>query len=284
MKSIIVLFSAFVVFDLSRTEDSKCSGPNCEQIISMPLLDNMEATLKADLDVRKLKTVLRSFIRQVVKKEVEYVMREDMRTIMNESVSNVENIFKDRTNEMKLGLNSEFDELQKRIMNESMSNFENLSHRTNEMKLGLDSKFDKFMKEKEMQDEENKVALTAQLTSTPSSNGIMKFDNVIFSVGYNNLQSYKSTGKFICERSGLYLISASIVSSKNNGHFYLYLNNNAITATYISYDDNNPSTTQNTGTIVLTLQLDPNDSVWVKNGITSINTGKWSTLTVVKVR
>lgn len=50
-------------------------------------------------------------------------MREDMRTVMNESVSNVESLFDDRTNDTKLD---------------------------------LDSKFDKLMKEKEMQDEENK--------------------------------------------------------------------------------------------------------------------------------
>ncbi|CAC5407927.1 unnamed protein product [Mytilus coruscus] len=252
MKSIIVLFLTFVVFDLSRTEESKCSGPNCEQIISMPLLDNMEATLKADLDVRKLNKFLQSFIRQLVKKEVEDVMREDMKKIINESVSNVESLFEDRTNEMKLG---------------------------------LDSKFDELMKKKEMQDEENKVALTAHITSEPGSQGIMKFDNVIFSVGYNNLSAYKSTGKFICERSGLYLISASIVAEANNGYYSVYLNNNVITYKYISYNNNNPSSTRNTGTIVLALQLHPNDSVWVKNtGSTRISIGNWSTLTIVKVK
>lgn len=131
------------------------------------------------------------------------------------------------------------------------------------------------------------VALTSQLTSSPSTDGILKFNNVIFSVGYNNLQSYKSTGKFFCERSGLYLISASIVAEHNDAYYYLYLNNNAITSTYISYDANNPLTTVNTGTIVLTLQLHANDSVWVKNDASSMSivyNGKWSTLTVVKVR
>lgn len=57
-------------------------------------------------------------------------------------------LFKHRTNEMKIDLDSEFDELKMKILNESFSNIENLSHRTNEMKLGLDTKFDKFMKEK----------------------------------------------------------------------------------------------------------------------------------------
>ncbi|CAC5384105.1 unnamed protein product [Mytilus coruscus] len=266
------------------TEEGECTGPNCELIISMPLLDNMEATLKADLDVRKLNIFLQSFIRQVVKKEVEDVMREDMMKIMNESVSNVENLFKDRTNEIKLGLDSEFDKLKKKIMNESVSNVENLFNRTNEMKLRIDSKFDKLMKKKEMQGEENKVALTAQLTSGKASYGILKFDNVIFSVGYNNLPAYKSTGKFVCEKTGLYLIFASISSSKNNAYYNLYLNNNVITSTYINYDSNSPSTTWSTGTIVLTLHLRHSDSVWVNNGPTSIYTGKWSTLTIVKVK
>lgn len=39
------MFFAFANFDLSI----ECTGPNCEQIVSMPLLEQMEATLKADL-------------------------------------------------------------------------------------------------------------------------------------------------------------------------------------------------------------------------------------------
>lgn len=114
------------------------------------------------------------------------------------------------------------------------------------------------------------VALTAQLTSNPTLVGIMKFDNVILSVGYNNLPAYKSSGKFICERNGLYLISASIASGANNAQYYLYLNNDMIASTYISGSTNYPSTTWNTGTIVLALQLRHSDSVYVKNGMHKI--------------
>ncbi|CAC5384103.1 unnamed protein product [Mytilus coruscus] len=147
MKSVIILFLVFLVFDRSRTEESESTGPNCEQILSMPLLDNMEATLKADLDVRTLNKFLQTFIREVVKIEVANVIHEDMKKIMNESVSDVESIFDDRTNEMKLGLDSKFDELTKKIMNESVSDVESLfDDRTNEMKHGLDSKFDELTK------------------------------------------------------------------------------------------------------------------------------------------
>lgn len=128
------------------------------------------------------------------------------------------------------------------------------------------------------------MALTAQLTSSPSANGIIKFNNVLFSVGYNNLPGYKSSGKFICEKSGIYVISASILSNVNGATFYLHLNNNAITSTYISYDSNHPSRVEHTGTIVLALQLHPNDSVWVKNGGARISASRWSTLSIVKVK
>lgn len=89
MRLVLFLLFPFVVFDLSMPEEEECTGQNCEQIISMPLLDKMEATLKADLDVRKLN----SFIRQIVKKEVELVKQEDMWQIMNETVSNVKRSF-----------------------------------------------------------------------------------------------------------------------------------------------------------------------------------------------
>lgn len=102
MRLVLFLLFPFVVFDPSMPEEDKCTGQNCEQIISMPLLDKMEATLKADLDVRKLN----SFIRQVVKKEVELEIQEDMRQIMNETVLNVKSLFKHRTNEMKIDLDS----------------------------------------------------------------------------------------------------------------------------------------------------------------------------------
>lgn len=44
------------------------------------------------------------------------------------------------------------------------------------------------------------VAMTAHLTSGTSANRIMKFGDVKFSIGINDLAAYKSTGKFVCEK------------------------------------------------------------------------------------
>ncbi|CAC5382011.1 unnamed protein product [Mytilus coruscus] len=73
-------------------EENDCTGPNCEQTISMPLLDNMEATLKADLDVRKLNKFLKRYISHEVKTEIADAMPDAMLKMMNESLLKVESL------------------------------------------------------------------------------------------------------------------------------------------------------------------------------------------------
>ncbi|XP_063448449.1 interaptin-like [Mytilus trossulus] len=137
--------------------------------------------------------------------------------------------------------------------------------------------------QKQMNDSTEPVFMTAHPTSGTSSPGILKFDNVKFSVGMSNLSSYKSTGKYICEKAGLYLISASIHTNTNNGYFYMYLNGKQVSNTMISYNNNNPSLMQFTGTVLLALQLRANDSMWVYSSA-NVQSGLWSTLTILKVK
>ncbi|VDI62281.1 Hypothetical predicted protein [Mytilus galloprovincialis] len=127
--------------------------------------------------------------------------------------------------------------------------------------------------------------MTAQPVSTQTKTGIIKFDNVQFSVGINDLSTYKSTGRFTCETGGIYLISASIVSNINGAYYYIYLNGNQISQTSIGFSSSPPSTMYHTGTIVLARQLRPNDSVWVyAGGNNYVQGGVLSTLTIVKVK
>ncbi|CAC5416510.1 unnamed protein product [Mytilus coruscus] len=109
----------------------------------------------------------------------------------------------------------------------------------------------------------SRVALTAHPSSGGTLHGILKFDNVKFSVGINNLPTYRSTGKFVVEKEGLYLIAVSIFSDANNAYFYIYLNGNRISETRIGYTSSPPSLMQHTGTVVVVRQLLLNDSLWV---------------------
>lgn len=126
--------------------------------------------------------------------------------------------------------------------------------------------------------------MTAHPSTSMLKAGTIKFDDVLFSVGINNLSAYKNTGKFICEKSGLYLISTSIYSMDNNAQYKIYLNDIEISYTRIGYNSNNP-TMVHTGSVVVVLNLRLNDSLWVYNfGNFHVQGGKWSTLTIAKIK
>lgn len=128
------------------------------------------------------------------------------------------------------------------------------------------------------------VAMTAHMSSSTSSVGILKFDDVQFSVGIRHLSAYKNTGTFVCEKKGLYLISSSILSTTNSAGYYIRMNGKLISSTKIWYNSNSPRM-QLTGSIVIALQLLPNDSVSIYNPANyAISGGQWSTLTIMKVK
>ncbi|VDI06924.1 Hypothetical predicted protein [Mytilus galloprovincialis] len=129
------------------------------------------------------------------------------------------------------------------------------------------------------------VAMTAHPSSNYNKAGIIKFDNVAFSVGIKNLTAFKNSGKFVCEKEGLYILSVKIYSNTNGAHFYISLNGNTISYTKVSYNSNHPSAMENTSTAVLTVQLRLNDSVWVFYPRAAHVAGiAWSTFTIVKIK
>ena len=128
------------------------------------------------------------------------------------------------------------------------------------------------------------VALTAY---PPNSNvnvsNLIKFPDVGFSVGINNLATYRSTGKFVAEKTGLYLISVAIASATGAAGYYIMKNNTEISKTEIGY-----FTTYgywHTGTVVVSVQLELNDYIWIKpNKPWHMEGHRWSQLSIVKLK
>lgn len=127
------------------------------------------------------------------------------------------------------------------------------------------------------------VAITAfyQNTKTVSSGSVLTFDDVNFSVGITNLLTFKGTGKFVCEQSGLYMISVSILSQTNGANFYIYRNGNQISTTHIAQPGKN---FWHTGTVTIAWQLELRDSVWVQTDGIKIHGGSYSKFTIIKVK
>lgn len=107
--------------------------------------------------------------------------------------------------------------------------------------------------------------------------GILKFSDVKFSVGLSDLETYKSTGKFDCEMSGIYLVSASVIGKTKSTNLYINLNGNRISYTRVS------ETTWQTGTATLAVKLLTNDKLWIEVGSMTLSGGKYAVFSIIKV-
>ena len=77
------------VLSASGSSVHNCIGEQCWDIISVPLIDEMKVTLKADLDHSKLNNVLHKYILEVVTKAVKEFADIQMEKAVNEIHGNV---------------------------------------------------------------------------------------------------------------------------------------------------------------------------------------------------
>lgn len=129
------------------------------------------------------------------------------------------------------------------------------------------------------------VAITACVANggTKPSGYIVKFDDVRTHVGINNIASFRTNGKFICEVDGIYLVSTWIDSSTNYGRFHIYKNEQIIGSTVFNYISTTASV-ENTGTAVVAVELHIGDTVRIQTGRSmNIVSSRRSCFTIAKL-
>ena len=127
------------------------------------------------------------------------------------------------------------------------------------------------------------VALTAYYTRGGVTNHSevlgVKFNQVTLNVGIKNIDSFKSSGKFICEIPGLYLISTSIMAATTDTDFYVFRNNEMIAQGAMGYE------AWFTSSAVVILHLSVNDSIWVRyEAGRQMYGGRTCYLSIIKVK
>ncbi|VDI63477.1 Hypothetical predicted protein [Mytilus galloprovincialis] len=128
------------------------------------------------------------------------------------------------------------------------------------------------------------VAMTAFVSSgstLQAAASAVQFSRIFFSVGISNLTLYKTSGKFKCEKRGLYTISVTITMSGNTGEFYIFVNGKKITSSY-KYQS---TSWWHSSSTTISLQLQVNDSVWIQtNNVMNVRGESYSHFTIVKVK
>ncbi|CAC5395879.1 unnamed protein product [Mytilus coruscus] len=123
------------------------------------------------------------------------------------------------------------------------------------------------------------VAVTSCVFSDQTfSDYIIKFSIVNFHVGINNLHTFKSSGKFVCEIPGLYFISVHIRTSNQNYYFHVRKNNMLVPS---SKSDSGDTASTNQISAVVGFQL--NDALYVYANNVRIEVS-YSCLSIMKVK
>ncbi|CAC5421385.1 unnamed protein product [Mytilus coruscus] len=129
-----------------------------------------------------------------------------------------------------------------------------------------------------------KVAMTAFVpvdTSRLSVGSVVKFSDVKFSIGIRTPSSFKNTGKFVCEKSGLYIVSASMEMNYDFSEFHIDVNSKVFTKNSKHNSDYWHSTS-----VSIAIELNTNDTVWIQISHTSANIrgDLHSRFTIIKIQ
>ncbi|CAC5392637.1 unnamed protein product [Mytilus coruscus] len=106
---------------------------------------------------------------------------------------------------------------------------------------------------------QQKVAVTACVSSSQTFPGnVIRFSTVKFQVGIDNLDTFKSRGKFVCEIPGLYYISAHIYTNSQGSPFYVKKNSMTIASSASDSGD-----THSTNPISAVVELQLKDTLYI---------------------
>ncbi|CAC5357708.1 unnamed protein product [Mytilus coruscus] len=124
---------------------------------------------------------------------------------------------------------------------------------------------------------QQRVAVTACVSSGRIfPDNVVRFSTVNFHVGIDNLDTFKSSGKFVCEIPGLYYISAHIYT-RTQGQVFYVKKNSVIIASSASDSDS----TYSTNPISAVVELQLKDTLYVNAGHSILAT--YSCLSIMKV-
>ena len=103
--------------------------------------------------------------------------------------------------------------------------------------------------------------------------------------GISDINRFQTSGKFVCEVSGVYLFSVHIMSGSNHAEYQMLKNNMLLSYVHVIYTSPTSGTHYNTGTGVMAVQLNVGDTLNVKADNNMYIVGpSYSCMTIIKIR
>lgn len=263
----------------------------------MPLREkNLRSHLVAELDISDINKQIKEYIDSNVENHVNDTLQAQIDPIVNNKISELKaEMLKDfakSMDETKDKYGNELKKVMQKIESGLLQVEDDAKKYFNDFKQSMIAIKGDVVKETKQKLEELKkdsvfdkpVAVTSCSSGGKTSYGeVIKFDNVVTQTGLNGISEFKTTGKFTCEKAGLYLISVHIASSVSGAAYHIKQNNVLLSHVYVgdhpSYD------WSYTGTGTVTVQLQSGDLVWVQAGSSFYVYGGWySCMSFVKIK
>ncbi|CAG2240736.1 unnamed protein product [Mytilus edulis] len=123
------------------------------------------------------------------------------------------------------------------------------------------------------------IAVTAYVSSAQTfSGGVVKFPTVYLNLGIKDIETFKTSEKFVCEFSGLYYISSHLRTKTQNNAFYVKKN-----GVYIAFSATDDENHYSTNPISAVVELHLHDTLHVQASSINIDS-TYSCLSIVKIK
>lgn len=114
---------------------------------------------------------------------------------------------------------------------------------------------------------------------------IIQFNVLKLSNGIGNVNNFNSSGTFTCEKPGFYLVGTYIMSKDSDATFFIKKNGGSVGHIQVSPVVTSAVNPYHTGTGIIAVQLDLNDTLNIKAGTNmKVYGADYSCLTVIKVK
>ncbi|CAC5364440.1 unnamed protein product [Mytilus coruscus] len=172
-------------------------------------------------------------------------------------------------------LNLTVSKLNRRLENQMQKSYSTLNSSINNVQNTLDSAITQLAQIS------NRAVLSVDAVGgTVPRYGVIPFKSVYTSHGVKNLTSVRTSGKFICEDAGTYLISVFVSTGSHvPGYYNIYINAGSIAYAYTDYESY-----QHTSSAAIVTNLHKGDTIFIRNGPEIIVQNNGSNLSIIQIR
>lgn len=275
MKGLLATFIIHVILVdtvLSLSESDSCDGEHCGSVISMPIMDNMKASLKADLDVSKMNKHLKAYIEQEIEKGVKTAMESMMQQMIENKTEKMNSEIKTLSEKKNAEITFRLQDSEEKQMRKTVQMEQLIKNKSEEMltlfqdnevksMASFEVKMEEF-KQKFEQKNKLKYAFFTHLSSDKSNlkkGTIVIFDVVPLNIGgaYDG-----TTGKFTCKEDGIYTFSWTTLSNTKKDFTSALVVDGTPIATNVVDNDQTKDTM--TGSITVIVKMTKGQEAWIK--------------------